>query len=479
MKRAHSAITKALGGVKTTAAAVAASFALPSDFPPLRMRNEYSTEETALFHVFEEHKPWGVGGVGGTNEQLRDDTHMEMIFQDVLRNRITYVRNTNNQTATYNWCFGRSAQTGTDNTSFTVGTGATEEAVPTHANASNVFRPHGDILFAESDDLHTGMWVDTGPNVGSSLTVTVSPNPTAATGRVVFLRYTDNRWIEAIIVPFAIGVGTYGLTLSAFTTGIYTFRIENAPNTLQVSCAQVMTCGCWGHLPAPYIVLNANSLESVRTLGHSILVKNTAAPLNQQGYITGVQPGKGRFYGSFLCYDTSSDIYAPVRDYAGCSQSRPLATGLYGFIKPTEEQDVAFRTPFTVQSAAGALTPYWTQARTPIMKTEFVVVVMQCTTVAGRDLLVRTDQSGEIETGNQFLMVDKPRAEPSEWRDGMEALASFQQFYENPTHWKKILSTIGSIASVGGRIISLFGPEGKAAGVPISMAGDIMRGGFQ
>ena len=118
MKRAREAV----GEAKSLAARVTASFALPSDFAPLRMRNEYSTEETALFKVFEEHKNWIPGSA--TGEQLRDDTHVEIIFQDNLRNRISYVRNPTNQTFGYQWVFRRTTG-GADVLTYQCAAGAT------------------------------------------------------------------------------------------------------------------------------------------------------------------------------------------------------------------------------------------------------------------------------------------------------------------------------------------------------------------
>lgn len=463
--------------VKTVAAAVAGSFALPSDFHPYRMRNEYSTEETALFHVFEEHRAYPSGGVGGANEQLRDDTHMEMIFQDLLRNRISYVRNPSGSPWGYQWVFRRNASTGAETTAVTINAGTSEVLVPSHANATTTFQPHGPIYFAESDQFYTGMWCDDGPVVHSTLRVSFNIAVTAATGRIVLMFYSNGSWVESASTNLTVGPTFWDFTLG--TTGIYAIRVENPNIAVNASVLLSGTCGCWGHFPAPYVVSNAASIESARSLGHSILFRNTAAPLNQQGYITGIQPGKGRFYGGFITGDGLTDIYPTVRDYTGASPSRPLATGMYAFVKPTEEEDLKFRTPFTVSNAAGSTVTNWTCARTPILDTEYVVIVSQCNTAAGRDFVIRTDFSGEFETSNQFFNVDKPRAEPGDWRDGMEALASFQQFYDNPIHWKRILQTLGSIASVGGRISSLFGPKAAAIGMPLSMAGDILKGGFQ
>ncbi len=471
MKRAAKELKEQAARIpRSFAALVALSFALPSDFKPLRMRNEYSTEETALFNVFEEHKPWGLPG---TNEQLRDDTHVEFIFQDMLRNRVSYVRNLGNVLWSYVWIYSRS-NVGGDVNFFTVAAFSTETAYPSHATTTALFRPHGDVLFAESDEQYSGMWIDAGPVTPSNLNITLAAVPSATTGRIVVLVYLRGAWTELTSTNITIAVVSYNISITL--TGIYTVRVEGATNAQNVTVTSSGTCGCWGHFPAPYFVVNGNTIESCRALGHSILVKNTAAPLNQQGFITGVQPGKGRYWTNFITTDGSSDIFPVVRDYAGAENTRPLATGLYGFVKPTEEEDLRFRTPFTISNFSGNIGTVWTMARTPILKTEYVVVVMQCTTAAGRDILVRTDQSGEFETGNQFFMTDKPREEPADWRDGMEALASFTQFYENPAHWKKIISTIGSIASVGGRILSLFGPKGSAVGVPLSIAGDIAKG---
>jgi hypothetical protein len=460
-----------IGTPDNMASRITASFALPSDYAPLRMRNEYSTEETALFKVFEEHKNWITGAAVG--EQLRDDTHVEIIFQDNLRNRISYTRNPLNTAWSYQWVFRRT-NSGVDVTNFAVAGGATELAVPSHAAATGAFKPHGDILFAESDEQFTGLWVDATTAALSNVNVLFSVVPTATSGRIVLMQYTNGTWTEGAVQVITIAIASYNFGIS--TTAIYALRIE-APNlTTNVSIISSGTCGCWGHLSTPYFVTNGNVIESARSLGHSLLWKNVAAPLNQQGYVTAVQPGKGRFYASFLSFNGTDDIFPVVRDYAGAANTMPLATGIYGYIKPTEEEDVKFRVPFTIQNLPGVTSTFWTFAKTPILKTEYVIFIAQCSNALGRDTLIRTDINGEFETSNQFFNVDKPRAEPSEWRDGMEALASLQQFFENPIHWDKIRHTLGLVASIGGRIASLFGGRAKAVGMPVSMAGDILRG---
>lgn len=468
-------LTEAVGA-KSLAAAVTASWALPSDFAPYRMRNEYSTEETALFKVNEEHAAT-VGVTSGSGRQLRDDTHMEFIFQDALRNRITYQRNAAATAWSYDWCFGRQV-TAANITNYTVRAGATEILRPSHASHSGTtFKPHGDIEFALKDGEIAGLWVDATTAVTSQITVTL-PNVPSTGGSVVLMAFRDGSWTEQQRLAITNPTLTYAFTITV--SRYYTVMIAAPLQDQQVTVTASGTCDCWGHFPAPYLLTNANSVESIRTLGHSILLKNVTAVQQKQGEITGCQPGKSRVWTSFASLDGTVDTYAIVRDYAGAANSKLLETGLYGYVKPTDEEDVKLKEPFTISNVTGvAGSTVWTFAESNILGIPYVVVAAQCNTSTPQQLLVRTDQNGEYETGNQWFNVDKPRAEPQEWRDGMEALASMQQFYENPTHWKRILSTIGSVASVGGRILSLFGPKGAAVGVPMSMAGDIMRGGFQ
>lgn len=479
MKRARKEITAKLATIKSQAAAVTASFALPSDFAPFRQRNEYTTEATALFHLMEEHNTFSSLPIG-SNEQLLPGQHLEFIFQDILRNRVSYQRNPTSAAWNYAWCFGRTPA-GVDNTSYTTVPNADEFMVPTHANSIGAFSPHGPTFFSETDQNITGMWVDTGPAASSNITVSLNPTPSSTSGSLILYMWKDGLWVEQDFKNITSGTQNYVFNNGLRST-LYTVRIRNHVNPININITSNGTCGCWGHFPAPYILTNGNSIESVRTLGHSILVKNFTSPLNQDGDITGVQPGKSRAWTSFIgTFAGATDCFAIVRDYAGAENTRPLKTGLYGFVKPTEEEDMKLRESFIIVPRSGGTSTdtTWTSASTPFLSTAYLVVAMATNTPLLQNIVVRTDTNGEFETGNQFFNVDKPRAEPQEWRDGMEALASLQQFYENPTHWKRILSTIGSVASVGGRILSLFGPEARAVGMPISIAGDIVRGGFQ
>lgn len=469
---------EAATALKSTAASVTASWALPSDFAPYRMRNEYSTEKTALFQVNEEH-PGSVGTTSGVQSQLRTDTHMEFIFQDALRNRVSYVRNPTALNWTYQWAFGRNTA-GIDQYGFIVRAQGVETLRPSHAASGGPpnIKPHGDILFACTDNGVAGMWVDGIAGAASNIQVTLSANPSSTIGSIVLLTWSNGIWTENSRVQIAIGTQAYNFPIG--TSRYYAIQIVNNSNEQTVGVVSSGTCDCWGHQPAPYLLTNANSVESIRTLGHSILVKNVTANQNKQGAIVGCQPGKSRAWTSFASFDNASDVFSVVRDYAGAANTRPLETGFYAYVKPTDEEDVKLKEPFTISNVNGvAGSTVWTYAESSILGVPYVVVAAQCNVSTPQDILVRTDQSGEYETGNQWFNVDRPRAEPQEWRDGMEALASMQQFYENPTHWKRILSTIGSVASVGGRILSLFGPKGAAIGMPMSMAGDIVRGGFQ
>jgi hypothetical protein len=474
MKRLKTEMAAATA-LKSMASNVTASWALPSDFSPFRMRNEYSTEETALFKVNEEHA--AVVGQSSTGQQLRADTHMEFIFQDALRNRISYQRNATGSSWVYQWCFSRNTS-GVDQTGFTVRVGGTETVRVSHATAGSTFKPHGDTLFGLEDNGMQGVWIDALATLPSLLSVFLGTLPTTTQGSIVLWAWNNGIWKEQQRLAITNPTVLYNFTISV--SSYYTIQVINPSNDQVVGATAQGTCDCWGHFPSPYLLSNANSVESIRMLGHSILVKNVTAVQQKQGAIVACQPGKSRSWTSFASFDGTSDTFSVVRDYAGAANTRLLETGLYGFIKPTDEEDVKLKEPFTICNVNGVSgSTVWTFAGSQILNTPYVVVAAQCNTLTPQQVLIRTDQNGEYETGNQWFNVDKPRAEPQEWRDGMEALASMQQFYENPTHWKRILSTIGSVASVGGRILSLFGPKGAAVGVPVSMAGDMMRSGFQ
>lgn len=460
---------------KSMAGLITASFALPDEFNPLRMRNEYSTEETALFKVNEEHKPnWSSADPNG---QLPAETHMEFIFNDLLRNRISYERNPTPLTWSYNWMFGRNMN-GTNETAESIFAGANSDPMAvTHATTVAAFKPHLDTYFACTDKNRAGMWVDGVAGALSSIEITLTPTPASTTGVLVLWYWNDGQWEQIQQTNITTAVGTY--TFQVGTSAYYSVECLRPAAATSMAIRSFGNCGCWGHKYAPYALINASSIESCRMLGQSILVRNLSAPNYAAGNIVGVQPGKNRYWASFAANSSSTDPYPVLENYAGVGASRQLATGLYAFKKPTEEADLAFRNPFTIENVPGSLTTSWTSAQTPILNTEYIVVAMQCSTPDGRNILVRTVHAGEIETGNQFLMVAKPMAQPQDWRDGVEAMASMQQFYDNPVHWKRILSTIGSIASVGGRILSLFGPKGAAVGGIMSAGGSIISEAVQ
>jgi hypothetical protein len=466
---------EAVGGLpKTIAGAITASFALPDEFEPLRMRNEYSTEETALFKVNEEHKPnWSTPHA--TKEQLMNNTHVEFLFNDILRNVVRYIRNPNGDNWTYRWVWGRS-QAGTDQDNCTCRSGTSSEINDlSHARSTGTFSAHGDVYFALYHGDKRGMWVDAATGATSSIDVTLNVVPTSTQGTILLWVFSTGTWMQSSSQGITLGTTAY--TFSIVGSAYYTVQLINPKDNQTFFVNSVGTCGVWSHRYAPGILVNAASIESCRCLGQSILVRNIANPQNRQGNITGIQPGKNRYWCSFAAFTTNNDPYTVVADYAGADPSRQLETGEYGFKKPTEEEDLRFRTPFTIENIAGSVTPVWTSTDSPIMGTEYLVVAMQCTVDAGKDLIIRTVTAGEIETSNQFLTVKKPLAQPEDWRAGIEALASMQQWYDNPIHWQRILKTIGSIASFGGRAAAIFGGDArvKGAGTGIALLGDALQ----
>lgn len=460
------------------AAKIALAWALPDDVDPVRMRNEYSSGKTAVAKLFEEHKPWA--GADGTNEQLLTSTQLEFIFQDMLKNRVSYVRNTGDQITQYAWRFGRDPTSGVDTAAYTIKKGDEDWLPVTHATTSSGFKPHGDILFAEKDyDTGiSGLQVDSGPNAAkaSSITVTCAPVPAVDQGEVILYKYVSGDW--QVVDKKDITIASAGVFVFAIPTSVmavHAIKVSNADQDESFSVFTQMQCGVYGHFPAPSSVSNMNSIEAVRCLGHSIRMMNVAAPQYQEGAICAYQPGKGKDWRTFCPTNGTADPYGFVRDNQGASPSKPAKTGFYTFVKPTEEKDIEMRTPLEI----AALSPgnnVWTYAATPIAGIPYVVVCAQINgDPLGRDMVVRTVQHLEFATANQFFNVAPPVSSPAEWRDGMEALASLDQYYENPVHWKKILSTLGATAAIAGNVISRIFPAAGAIAGPIAQIGEIVH----
>lgn len=479
MKRIKSEITS--GIPKTTAGLVTASFALPDDFVPLRMRDEFSTESTALFKISEEHKTnWLQRPT--TLQQLPPQSHVEFLFNDILCNRISYDGNAAQVQWIYNWIFGKTVF-GADTLFCVLQAGSTSDPNQlSHALCVSSYKPHRDIYFARFDKDMRGMWVDGVAGAASTITVTLGSVPAVTGGQILLWYWNDGTWVQTQRAAVTNPTTVYNFSITASHYYCITVTGLAADNTFSVTSKG--TCGCWGHSYLDYSLTNAPSIESVRVLGQSILVRNISAPAYRSGNITGIQPGKNRWWGCFAAFDGATDPYPVVENYAGSDASKMLATGLFGFKKPTEESDLKVKSSFIVDNQPGSTTTVWTFAETPITNVTYLVVAMQCSeavplpagTPTGKDLIIRTSTNGEYETSNNFMIKMKPLAEPSEWRDGMEALASLGQWYENPVHWRRILSTIGSVASVGGRILSLFpDPRMQAAGIVASGVGSMLQ----
>jgi len=101
----------------------------------------------------------------------------------------------------------------------------------------------------------------------------------------------------------------------------------------------------WAQLPLPNIEDVVDVVKAYRVTAASIMLTNTASPLNRQGQICGLQiPRKSNFLEFLDFNEVASDLK---------SVTFSVVNGMYGFLKPTSVQDFEMNTfQFSANSAS-------------------------------------------------------------------------------------------------------------------------------
>lgn len=418
----------------TTLSPIIASFALPCDYPVVRIRNSYAADPTAVANPFTSFA-YNATVAASTSANLGYASIL--MFRDVLRSYATFLPAS--PTYQYNLLFYNSSTNAEgDNVVFNWRF-ATVNLLPiAYAQNSVGFAPHGQVLYCGTHQNRRGIWL----NINDTITFTSSN-----TADIMVYYLSGAQWT----IINSVAITTSAVVGPTTTAGYYAFEIA-AP---AVSAGAGTLTGVlansggdvWGFNPIPNVASKQVSLTGVRVGAFSFLMTNTASDLNASGTIVAAQFNNGldwvRSIGEGFA-SVLSTISATSGSYSGAAKM-----GCYGFAKPVNVGDLDFQLPFMADSASGAITTW----DFPLVSKSPIVWTVANTAVVGGSYPGSSFQA-TLHYGVEFTTYDPwfeklpPVGSSAVFDEAMTALSMLPQFYENPIHWADIAAFIKKAASV-------------------------------
>jgi len=448
------------------------------------VRDSYTATQSAVAQPFS--RPvldWGtpipIANVG--DRALAPDTSMLVLTGDPLAAQIYEAKNAARATSTYQWVFGRAA--GTNQASFGFERGDSfEPDVMGAVNTAGV-QWHDNFLWARKLKGKNYVWVDAG-NVASAnsvLTIANGANPIAATDLVslTFFRFNqgDEQRVATILLPATAG-GAVAATLQVPARDYYRFTItclqqSTTATPFALAINQTWSTATFIHKALPGIDQRSDSITRLRILGAALRLMNVASEQYIAGSVVADQVEPSTCWSTYAT--AGVDPFALIASQRG-QDIRDFKKGIYGFLKPVEEDDFQYLDIFRFDNT-GAVThrgDYNSDER------PYVIMVPRSGGVAdgfdpSRSTQVFYNFSVEYETKDIWTSVESSFMLPEETSKAVQVIASMEQFYENPVHWDKILRTIGSLARLAAPILSAIPhPYAKAGATVAGAIGSVL-----
>lgn len=420
------------------------SMTLPKEIEPIRIGTAFGSDETAVARLFRKVNIKSAGT--GAGSVLPKTNVAAFAFRDPLRSFIHTVGMTPNDYWDY-------ASEGAVFATVLGTTAYVRYFGPLEYTGLGTILPHGESLYPGRlgpSDPHRGFLV----NVGDRFRIQISARPavtTAAVYRVILMQLEGTVWSEAPVSPGVISQTTGG-TVDYLPTelGYYSWALStefNAAsgvglavidNSCVVSVAHLAGSGnmssMWAQLSLPRISESIDSIKSFRISAVSLMLTNTASPLNRQGQVCGLQLPKQTHW-----YD-----YTDYEELASASKSHTInvVNGMYGFLKPTSPSDMdmdtcVFPVDETETEYVFSLFP----------RTDYLCIQANITNVDGLQGYFTPCHHIEFETLSQWYSLDLSKLGKDELDNALRVVARLPQWHENDLHFSDIWNGIKSFAS--------------------------------
>ncbi len=423
---------------------IAESLCLPGEegTSVYRWADAFTTKKTALAHPYQMTVP-SFGQAPATYGMIGQFEHLAVATRNPLCSLITYDQNSSGTVANYS-IYARGGGGGAPSTApqFVIDNGDVADVSMTYALAASTYQPHGPALFAGSVSLVPRgrfFWFD----VGTTFDVTVTSSQTG--GVSVECDYWGPRGFASNYIDsqIALTAGTpqlFHLKLVNQPSGYYSLRIRNATGvdnvTFTVSAMTIsVKSSVFCHLASPSLWATVGNIKSIRVLAHSLKMTNTAALISRSGRIAIRQTENGSNWQTYIQADSWSHL---VKE--SDTSNFEAATGCYGFLKPTQPQDLNLLVNHRIDDQYNIVDSFW-----PIDTTLASIVMVTKVADASAASFVLTERINlEFETVNQFYDTEIAVAEDRVFNNAVNLIRNVPQFYENPLHMGEILNKIGS-----------------------------------
>jgi len=481
-------------GMTDEAFAVASMMVLPGDFPPIRVADTYSADETAITQVKNRSKvtwPSGSALTPSTSRlQLDPDLWACFAFPSLLRHRVNYV--VLNETGTpsgaeYDAIFDLT----TMSTTYTMVPGVFALDPTLMTFVTGAYAPQGQTYWCGKGDGRVGIWLDASPTGIASFGLNaISPaNFCEGLWTITIRRFYAGDWMFYGKTTFnTTGSGSPVYQSCDIThSGYYNVEVTWQPGDLTLPTGNQMEfklrafsqmASAWRHNSATDLNLNISSINAARALGLSVLVQNEASVMNRQGNIIGLQCPAGTDWQTYYGGSTSAVYSQAFQDQR--TKSFLLEKGIYGFKRPKSVQDFNFEydifsaVPIQNPNSTATSLTYIKAAWFPLMcPCDFLMVAASASAAGAGDCVLTTSLGIEYRSSNSWLETTTPVISRQAFEMGIASLREFDQWYENPIHWgslakniSKALTTIapvlGLVPGVGGYLSTGANIGGKA-----------------
>ena len=366
------------------------------------------------------------------NNQIPAEDLMGFLFGNPLRAWILFEHNPTGANFTY--ALQNLLGTGA---SFSLPLFNNTQIIPQAALATSAYRPHGDILFPGYDEAgNYYVWVDNGTALGAnSLDVNLNVGAATTNGMVTWWRWDGKHCVLHDMTQFAIGQQLY--TSRPPVGGAYMFvRVYNQ-DTAATSCTVTINCsqGSWGHHPVSDITALVTSAFGIRVNSASVKAQNNASFNNKNGDFITVTVSKSLPWSNIA---SGTDTLSGLQNY----RERPADNGYYGVILPDSDEDVSeFYDDIAADSARNGNNPqfaYPLSERRPYKAIGLTVPIN-----TGRSFTFDVTHTIEYITNRKVVGQGVSPFSEESLKAAVVIASTMETDYENPTHWKDIVRSIG------------------------------------
>lgn len=464
--------------------AFAQSVALPVDSPVVRMRDQYTSTDTAVAQPFERPVlPWStpIPAASVGKRCFAPDTSMVLCTRDPLCAYIFEDKNPALDTSQYAWSFGRSAGANVASVTVQPGETVTPDIMGAQHQAGRAF--HGDFLWARRFNGKNMLWADAGNVPDAQNNINIVADTAIAAGDVItvtFYRLNEGDETRVTSVRLAaVAAGGLAGTIQIPARDYFWVTVTSDANSATAGGISVVfvtnnQCAMLCHKPLPDIDDHSGEVTRIHMLGCAIQCMNTANVENRGGSVVADQVEPSTVWTAYA-RPTLSDGFTVISGQRG-QKIRDLATGIYGFLKPVEEDDFNYLDCFRFD-INGNVTH---RGKYDSDDTPYIIFMLRSggTTDAAdvsRSIQLYANYNVEYETKDSWTSVAPAPISTAEAGKAIAVIATMEQFYENPIHWDKILSTIGKVARLAAPLLALIPhPYAKAAAAGAAAVGSVL-----